>query len=70
MKHTAINRNKMFQSKTRVGPAKLFTFGVAGFVIGIILGYLFMGTVHAVGPSRTVFSVDEPGSVLLEPTTT
>jgi hypothetical protein len=38
----------MFQSRTRVGPAKLITFGAAGFLIGILMGYLFMGTIHAV----------------------
>ena len=31
-----------------MGPAKLVTFGIAGFLVGICLGYIFMCTVHAV----------------------
>ncbi|CAL8467638.1 g7176 [Coccomyxa elongata] len=50
----------MFQSKTRVGPAKLVTFGIAGFLAGIILGYIFMGTVHAMLQLRQEAT---PGSI-------
>lgn len=31
-----------------VGPAKLFLLGALGFAAGAMLGYIFMGTVHAV----------------------
>jgi hypothetical protein len=31
-----------------VGPARLLAFGVVGFAVGAMLGYIFMGTVHAV----------------------
>ena len=34
-----------------MGPAKLLTFGAAGFLIGITMGYIFMGTIHAVRSS-------------------
>ena len=38
----------MFQPRTRVGPAKVLIFGAMGFVIGLFLGYMFMGITHAV----------------------
>ena len=38
----------MFQSRGRIGTAKILTFGLGGFAAGIVLGYIFMGTVHAV----------------------
>ena len=38
----------IFSSRGRVGPAKVLTFITAGFAAGIILGYIFMGAVHAV----------------------
>lgn len=38
----------MLSSRGRLGPAKVLTFMAAGFAAGIILGYIFMGAVHAV----------------------
>lgn len=38
----------VFQTRNRVGPRKIAVFVAVGFLIGSILGYIFMATVHAV----------------------
>ena len=58
----------MFQPRTRVGPAKVLIFGTLGFAIGLFLGYIFMGTTHAVRstlPFNTSVACKrcEPGSI-------
>ena len=42
----------MFQPRARVGPAKVLAFGAMGFAVGLFLGYIFMGTAHAVSIPR------------------
>lgn len=37
----------VFHSRHRVGPQKIAAFVAVGFVIGSVLGYIFMATVHA-----------------------
>ena len=39
----------MFHNRKRAGPYKILAVAILGFGIGGLLGYLFMGTVHAVG---------------------
>jgi hypothetical protein len=39
----------VFHTRHRVGPQKIAAFVAVGFVIGSVLGYIFMATVHAVG---------------------
>ena len=48
----------VFHSRHRVGPQKIAAFVAVGFVIGSVLGYIFMATVHAVsGGDRHVMSL-------------
>ena len=51
------HRVTMFQPRTRVGPAKVLIFGTFGFAIGLFLGYIFMGTTHAV---RSTLPINAP----------
>ena len=46
----------MFHPRTRVGPAKVIIFGTFGFAIGLFLGYIFMGTTHAVRITLLIYA--------------
>ena len=46
----------MFQPRARVGPTKVLAFGAMGFAVGLFLGYVFMGTAHAVSTPRLPYS--------------
>jgi hypothetical protein len=47
----------VFHSRHRVGPQKIAAFVAVGFVLGSVLGYIFMATVHAVGGSDVLRSM-------------
>lgn len=55
----------VFHSRHRVGPQKIAAFVAVGFVIGSVLGYIFMATVHAVGCSDAQLDVASWHAVIL-----